>query len=160
MSIKPNLYKRVVEKQGSKCYWCWSEVVRISDIPEIDRIKIKEFTLVYLVLKTTLEIKNLRKAKTYKLLVESPIATVDHRIRLIDSGTNDLDNLVVSCLACNNQREREEVLIEPKTNWFFGSKSIQHGHWQQCPHCQNRRIKFSFSFLNNLKNNLKKWLYR
>src|SRR5262245_15321286 len=30
---------------------------------------------------------------------------VDHRVALVDGGTNDLDNLVTACAACNTGKE-------------------------------------------------------
>ncbi len=84
---------RLIQKHGSKCRFCGEHVVRVSSIPESNRVSVKDGLLTY--------IDNFYREKTKK------IATVEHVVRLADGGTNSLKNLVVACVECNNRRNEE-----------------------------------------------------
>ncbi|MGI8469293.1 MAG: HNH endonuclease [Pyrinomonadaceae bacterium] len=62
-------------------------------------------------------------------------------MRVADGGTNDVENLVIACRGCNQRRGKEAEGREFQTNWFFGSKSNEHGLWQQCLHCQTKESR-------------------
>ncbi|MGI8468963.1 MAG: HNH endonuclease [Pyrinomonadaceae bacterium] len=133
--ISPTRYREAVFRQGSRCYWCWTEVVRVSEIEADDRIKDNFFTFVFYA----------SKKRKKPVIVERGVATIDHLVRAADGGTNNLENLVVACVRCNQRRGREAEGIELRSNWFFGSKSIEHGFWQQCPHCRQNGNSYLFS---------------
>jgi 5-methylcytosine-specific restriction endonuclease McrA len=84
---------RLIQKHGSKCRFCGERVVRVSSIPESNRVSVKDGLLTYM--------DNFSRAKTKK------IATVEHVVRLADGGTNSIKNLVVACVECNSRRNEE-----------------------------------------------------
>lgn len=90
--ISPELYLRVAARQGSYCFWCGVSVMREQQIPTANRLSKTEFTIVYL--------------SSDGGLREDAIGTVDHLVRVTDGGDNAPENLVISCLGCNLERER------------------------------------------------------
>lgn len=90
--ISVALYREVAVRQGSYCFWCGVRVVREQLIVSSNRISKNETTIIYL--------------STDGGLREEVIATVDHLVRVTDGGTNDPENLVISCVNCNQERER------------------------------------------------------
>lgn len=84
-------FTKVAVRQGCYCYWCGVRVVRISEIPQTNRM-----------------LKNGSKILYYvgDDLREAAVGTVDHLLRVSDGGDNSLANLVISCLQCNQEREK------------------------------------------------------
>jgi ribosomal protein L37E len=84
-------FTEVAVRQGLYCYWCGIQVVREAQLPNVKRAgRIKNTVLFY-------EGGELREAE---------VATIDHLVRVIDGGTNESENLVISCYPCNKEREK------------------------------------------------------
>lgn len=90
--ISPELYSRVAARQGSYCFWCGIPVTREQQIPTANRLRRTNSTIVYL--------------SREGCLREDAIGTIDHLVRVTDGGNNEPENLVISCLDCNLERER------------------------------------------------------
>lgn len=91
----------LLETFGYKCHWCNKELVLLRAIPKSSIIDINHGLIAYRV--ETGEVR------------EGLIASVDHKIGLVDGGTNEMSNLVPSCLYCNEARGRwhEQVKSVP-----------------------------------------------
>ena len=84
-------FTEVAVRQGCYCYWCGIRVVREAQIPPINRMHKNGGTILYYVGDD---------------LREEAVGTIDHLLRVSDGGDNSLVNLVISCLQCNQERER------------------------------------------------------
>lgn len=84
-------FTEVAARQGSYCYWCGIKVIREAEIPPKNRISKDGSTVVYLSADGELR--------------EEAFGTIDHLVRVTDGGDNDSLNLVISCYACNQERE-------------------------------------------------------
>lgn len=84
-------FAEVAARQGSFCFWCGGKVIKEADIPAENRLIKNKQTVVYL---------------AGDQLREEAIGTIDHLLRLRDGGSNNPENLVISCLSCNSERDR------------------------------------------------------
>lgn len=90
--ILPAAFIKIVERDGSDCFWCGKSVMRPSLIPPGNRLSSDGGeTIVYLT------DGGERR--------EMAVATIDHLLRVRDGGDNNPENLVVSCCPCNQARE-------------------------------------------------------
>jgi 5-methylcytosine-specific restriction endonuclease McrA len=83
MMKKDNLIDKLYCK-NSKCVYCGDELIRLKDL--------------YVMFDTAKDV--------YKYIKDNNIkyATIDHRIPLSKNGTNDLNNMVISCQICNSKK--------------------------------------------------------
>lgn len=130
--ISPELYLRTAARQGSYCFWCGIPVMREQQIPTANRLNKTEFTVVYL-----LPDGGVR---------EQPIGTVDHLVRVTDGGDNAPENLVISCLNCNLERERVTARYgRPFARRKFVCRECGgrffHNGWGCCSVCGGRNEK-------------------
>jgi hypothetical protein len=90
--ISAELYRTIAVRQGSFCFWCGAAVAREAEIPLRNRIAKTSGSITFL--------------NADGGLSEKAVATIDHLVRVTDGGDNAPGNLVISCLACNYERER------------------------------------------------------
>lgn len=101
-------------------------MIRESDIPKTNRIVKNAETVVYL-------------TKSGELREEA-IATIDHLIRVADGGGNDPENMVVSCVACNQERGRRTIahgrmIDRRRFVCRICGGSFFHSEWNCCSIC-------------------------
>jgi 5-methylcytosine-specific restriction endonuclease McrA len=90
-SVSAAKFTEVAARQGCYCFWCGIKVVREAEIPAKNRISKNRSTVVYLSADGELR--------------EEAFGTIDHLVRVTDGGDNNPANLVISCYACNQERE-------------------------------------------------------
>lgn len=87
-------FTEVAVRQGCYCYWCGIRVVREAQIPATNRMLKNGRTILYYV---------------GDELREEAVGTIDHLLRFSDGGDNSSANLVISCLRCNQEREKVTI---------------------------------------------------
>lgn len=142
-------FTEVAVRQGCYCYWCGIRVVREAQIPATNRMLKNGRTILYYV---------------GDELREEAIGTIDHLLRVSDGGDNSLVNLVISCLQCNQEREkitiacgrpfaRRRVPCRNCSGRFF------HSDWGCCSICgavpeRTRKLSGWFGYLTEI---IKRW---
>ena len=91
----------LLEKYDYKCYWCNQPITMLRSIPEEWILYLDHGIITY------------KKNGNFRNVL---IASVDHKIGLVDGGTNSIDNLVPSCRYCNEQRGRLREAIHAKNS--------------------------------------------
>lgn len=87
-------------KQKSRCHWCKVEIVRLATLRPESVIEIKNGTIRYI------DETGAERVKEQ--------ATIDHVKPIYVGGTNDLRNMVASCVNCNTKRARAMDLKREK----------------------------------------------
>jgi HNH endonuclease len=90
----PQHLLKVCRQFGFRCFWCGRDIIPVSSLPPACIISQSACGVTYI--DGSGEEKTVRKA------------SIDHLIRKADGGTNDPENLVASCMPCNNHRHKEE----------------------------------------------------
>ncbi len=93
--VSAQKFTEVAARQGCFCYWCGIKVIREAEIPQKNRISKNHSTVVYL--------------SGDGELREEAVGTIDHLVRVTDGGDNNPANLVISCSACNWEREMKTL---------------------------------------------------
>ena len=78
--------------QHSLCHWCKSATAIVGNIPVESVLRLDNGCVVW------------RDGNEY---FRARIATVDHVVPLRDNGSNERENLVMSCAGCNQSRTRQ-----------------------------------------------------
>lgn len=86
----------LLKEQRHKCFYCKMPIVEIKSISLKKRIEVKKLTIVF---------------KSGNKVRESLFATVDHVRKIEHGGKNEKNNLVASCLKCNNARDKEYFAV-------------------------------------------------
>jgi hypothetical protein len=82
----------LLKKHNYKCYWCQKDIVMLKSISVTSIVDVDHGSITW---------------QEGNKTVTKYIASVDHKVGLIDGGTNDIDNLVPSCRYCNELRGRD-----------------------------------------------------
>lgn len=80
---------------NNKCYWCGKEIVMMRSILKEYVLDIDHGSITY---------------KNGEEVVQKLLASVDHKVGLVDGGNNQFDNLVPSCRYCNEGRGRQREI--------------------------------------------------
>jgi len=91
-SIRKNARKKIdilYTKQNGLCHWCKSYVAIEKNIDKENVVVVKRSYIIW---------------KDMGFVFSARIATIDHVIPIGQGGTSDIDNLVVACATCNNDR--------------------------------------------------------
>lgn len=108
----------LLKKQYGKCAYCGRVIVRLSSIREDKRIKVTQCKVTYI-------------SRNGKRRIDK-IATIDHKIRIMDGGDNSDDNIVASCAQCNFERDRKNYISTKSWICICGnrkqSKKVKYCH--------------------------------
>lgn len=124
-SVSQQKFSDVAIRQGMFCFWCGVGVVKETQIVQSKRVT-----------------KSLGRIQYYSgdELRDDAIATIDHLIRVIDGGTNEVANLVISCANCNFERDKvtnnyDRPFSRPRIPCFNCGGRFFHPDWGCCSIC-------------------------
>lgn len=86
---------RLYAEQNSLCHWCKSQTVLLKYIDEDKIIEARSEFIIW---------------REGEYVLRARYATIDHVTPISEGGTNDPDNLVMSCSGCNRDRTTQEKI--------------------------------------------------
>lgn len=128
---------KILKEQNYRCAYCQRYINRIKNIT-------KEKIICEKYLEFTIRDKKDKQRRIFK-------ATIDHKKRLSDGGTNNRENLVACCIQCNQDQNRK-FFPKSKYSWYCEcGKRKRKKKSKQCPICY--KIQFWNWFIRYLKDN-------
>jgi 5-methylcytosine-specific restriction endonuclease McrA len=110
-------------KQEGKCYYCGREIICIASILNNNIVHINNGK------GTVLYTSNGEDILAY-------YATVEHKVRMIDGGKNDEENIVASCYKCNIRKNKEIQEGKPYSSYCKLCKKIKDNGFRNSKWCK------------------------